>query len=381
VFGAPVIRDEEFAEVADTLRSGWIGFGPKCLRFEGEFSRYVGCRHAISLSSGTAGLHLAVVVSGIGPGDEVITTPLTFAATANAIEHVGARPVFVDVDRRSQNIDPEQIARAITPRTKAIIAVHMAGRPCAMGEIHEMAARQGLVVIEDAAHALEAFWQGQKVGNISKFTVFSFYATKNVTTAEGGMLTTSDDEMAERLRTLRLHGMTGDAWKRYSGDHLEASDVVEAGFKYNLTDLQASLGLHQLRRVEHNLGIREQLWGTYDAGLQDLDAIETPSPVSAKDRHARHLYTILLRHERLRIDRHAFRSAIDAEGIGTGVHFVPLHLHTYYQRRYGYRRGDFPVAEDIGARTVSLPLSAGLTEADACRVVEAVRRVVGDHGR
>jgi dTDP-4-amino-4,6-dideoxygalactose transaminase len=324
-------------------------------------------------------LHLALVASGVGPGDEVITTPVTFAATANAIEHVGARPIFVDVERWSHNIDPDRLAAALTPRTRAVIPVHMAGRPCSMDQIHDIAARHGLVVIEDAAHAIEAFWQERKVGTISRLTVFSFYATKNVTTADGGMVTTPDDGLAERLRVLRLHGQASDAWARYSGDPVVTHDTVDAGFKYNLTDLQASLGLHQLRRVESNLRRREDVWRAYDAAFEHLEAIETPAPVTPGHRHARHLYTMLIRPEALRIDRQTFVASLGQEGIGTGIHFVPLHLHTYYRQRYGYRLGDFPMAEEIGARTVSLPLSAALSEEDVEDVVAAVRKVVHDN--
>jgi dTDP-4-amino-4,6-dideoxygalactose transaminase len=381
VFGAPLIGEAEIAEVVDTLRSGWIGFGPKCLRLEREFAGYVGAAQAVSLGSCTAGLHLALVVAGVGPGDEVITTPLTFAATANVIEHVGARPVFVDVEEASQNISPSAIEAAITPRTKAIIPVHMAGRPCDMDAIGALAERHGLTVIEDAAHAVEGAWNGRKIGSISRFTVFSFYATKNLTTAEGGMLTTADAAGAERIRTLRLHGISKDAWKRYSAAGFTPYETIEPGYKYNLTDLQASLGLHQLARIEENLGVRERLWRFYDAAFADLEAVETPAPCAPEERHARHLYTLLLRPQRLRIDRQRFIEALQAENIGAGIHFVPVHLHAYYREKYGYRPGDFPQAEQVGARTVSLPLSAKLTERDAQDVADAVRKVVNYYGR
>lgn len=381
VFGAPFIGEEEIAEVTDTLRSGWIGFGPKCLRFEEQFAGYVHAREAISVGSCTAGLHLALIAGGVGPDDEVITTPLTFAATANVIEHVGARPVFVDVDRATQNIDPNRIEAAITPRTRAIMPVHMAGRACDMDAIGAIAERNGLTVIEDAAHAIEAWWRDRKIGSISPFTVFSFYATKNLTTAEGGMLTTDDPAIAERLRLIRLHGISHDAWKRYSASGFVPYETIEPGYKYNLTDLQASLGLHQLARIEDNLAVRERHWSTYDRVFAELDSVETPAPIQPKEGHARHLYTILLRPDRLDIDRGQFLEALRAENIGTGIHFTAVHLHAYYRHKYDYRLGDFPNAEEIGSRTVSLPLSAKLTDSDVHDVTAAVRKVVTYYAR
>ncbi len=379
VFGAPFIGEEEIAEVVDTLRSGWIGFGPKSVRFEEAFARYVKAPHAVSVSSCTAGLHLALVAAGIGPGDEVITTPLTFAATVNVIEHVGARPVFVDVDQETYNLDPARLQDAITDRTRAVIPVHMAGRPCDMDRIAQITAPRSITVIEDAAHAVEAAWQGRKIGSISRFTAFSFYATKNLTTGEGGMLTTTDGDAAQRLRTLRLHGLSHDAWKRYSAEGFRTYETVEPGYKYNLTDMQASLGLHQLARIETSLAVRERLWQAYDAAFTGLPAVELPPPARPGERHARHLYTILLRLERLRIDRQHFLDALKAENIGAGVHFVPVHLHAYYRQKYGYRPGCFLNAEAIGERIVSLPLSARVTEADVQDVVAAVRKVVSYH--
>ncbi len=376
VFGAPFIGEEEIAEVVDTLRSGWIGFGPKSIRFEEEFARYVQAPHAVSVSSCTAGLHLALIAAGIGPGHEVITTPLTFAATANVIEHVGARPVFADIDRETYNLDPAALESAITNRTRAVIPVHMAGRPCDMDRISEIAAEKSITVIEDAAHAVEAAWHGRKIGSISRFTAFSFYATKNLTTGEGGMLTTTDSDAAQRLRTLRLHGLSHDAWKRYSAEGFRPYEIVEPGYKYNLTDMQASLGLHQLARIEASLAVRERLWRAYDAALAGLQAVETPVPARAGERHARHLYTILLRLERLRIDRQQFLHALKEENIGAGVHFVPVHLHAYYRQKYGYAPGRFPNAEAVGDCIVSLPLSAKVSNADVQDAAAAVRKLV-----
>lgn len=381
VFGAPLIGKEEIAEVVDTLESGWIGFGPKSLKFEENFARYTHAQHAISVGSCTAGLHLALIAAGIQPGDEVITTPLTFAATANVIEHVGARPVFVDVERDTQNIDASKIEAAITPKTKAIMPVHMAGRPCDMDAIGDIADRHRLVVIEDAAHAIETWWRDRKIGSISPFTVFSFYATKNLTTAEGGMLTTADEATAERLRLIRLHGISKDAWKRYSADGFSPYETLEPGYKYNLTDIQASLGLHQLARVDDNLKIRERHWEAYNQGFEDIPGVETPAPVPDDIRHGRHLYTILLRPERLKIDRQQFLEALKAENVGTGIHFTAVHLHAFYHHKYDYKSGDFPNAEEIGDRTISLPLSAKITDEDVQDVISAVRKVATYYAR
>ncbi len=376
VFGSPLIAEAEIQEVVDTLRSGWLGTGPKVRRFEGDFARYVGCKHAIALSSCTAGLHLALDVLGIGEGDEVITSPMTFAATANVIVHCRARPVFVDVERETQNIDPNRLEAALTPRTKAIIPVHMAGRPCNMDAIMEIARRHRLSVIEDAAHAAEAIWRGRRIGTIGDFTAFSFYVTKNVCTGEGGMLTTANDDWAEVVRIKSLHGISKDAWKRYSTEGFQPYEALYAGYKYNMTDIQAALGIHQLARVEENLKVRERHWQMYDETFADMPGIITPSKdLSPDSRHARHLYTILLQTDRLRITRNQFIEALKAENIGTGIHFTALHLHKFYRDTFGYSPGDFPNAEWIGERTISLPLSPKLNQEDITDVIRAVERV------
>jgi dTDP-4-amino-4,6-dideoxygalactose transaminase len=381
VFGAPAIGEEEIAEVVDTMRSGWIGFGPKCLRFESEFARYAEAPYAVSLGSCTAGLHLALIAAGVGPGDEVITTPLTFVATANVIELVGATPVFADVDRHTQNIDPERLEAAITSKTKAIIPVHMAGRPCDMDALTDIATRHDLIVIEDAAHSVEGAWAGRKIGSISRFTAFSFYATKNLTTAEGGMLTVLAESDADRLRVLRLHGISRDAWNRYSSDGVATYEAIEPGFKYNMTDIQGAIGIHQLARLEANLVVRSQIWEAYDSAFAGVPQIEIPAPAGPHERHARHLYTILIRPDRLIEGRAAIIQALRAENIGSGIHFLPVHLHAYYSRKYGYSPGAFPSAEEIGSRTISLPFSARLSDADVNDVVSAVLKVVRHYGR
>lgn len=380
VFGSPAIGEEEIEEVVKTIKSGWLGTGPKVQRFEEEFRKYVGAKYAVALNSCTAGLHLALEVLGVGPGDEVITTPMTFAATANVIVHRRARPVFVDVERETMNIDPRLIEAAITPRTKAIIPVHLAGRPCKMDQIMAIARRHGLHVIEDAAHAIEAWYGDQKVGSIGDITAFSFYVTKNVVAGEGGMVTTNKAEWAEEIRIKSLHGISKDAWKRYLSAGFQPYETLYPGYKYNMTDIQASLGIHQLARVEQNLKIREKIWQRYNEAFADIPEIITPLEEEGI-RHARHLYTILLRVEELKIDRNQFIEALKAENIGTGIHYVALHLHKYYRETFGYKRGDFPNAEYISDRTVSLPLSAKLTEADVDDVIRAVRKVIAAYAQ
>ncbi len=377
VFGSPLIAAAEIQEVVDTLRSGWLGTGPKVRRFEEDFARYVGCKNAIAVSSCTAGLHLALDVLGIGEGDEVISSPMTFAATANVIVHRRALPVFVDVGRETQNIDPSCFEAAITRRTKAIIPIHMAGRPCDMDTIMEIAHRHGLSVIEDAAHAAEAIWRGRRIGTIGDFTAFSFYVTKNICTGEGGMLTSNNDDWAEAVRIKSLHGISKDAWKRYSAEGFQPYETLYPGYKYNMTDIQAALGIHQLARAEQNLKVRERYWQMYDEAFVNIPEIITPSKdLPPNSRHARHLYTILLQTDRLRLSRNQFIEALKAENIGTGIHFTALHMHKFYRETFGYRQGDFPNAEWIGERTVSLPLSPKLNERDVADVVKAVQKVV-----
>ena len=375
VFGSPALEEEEIQEVVATLRSGWIGTGPRVGRFEEDFRKYVGAKHALALNSCTAALHLSMVAAGVGPGDEVITTPHTFAATANAIVHTGATPVFVDVDRRTQNINPELIEPAITGRTRAILPVHFAGRPCDMDPISNAARRHGLLVIEDAAHAIESIYRGRHAGTLGDAGCFSFYVTKNLVTGEGGMVTTDHDAWAEKIQTYGLHGMSRGAWRRYSDSGFVHYQVLYPGFKYNMTDMQAALGIHQLRRLARYAQRRRQIWERYDAAFADLPA-ETPAPEEPDTVHARHLYTLLLELPKLRASRDAVVEQLKAEGIGTGIHFVSLHLHPYYRDRFGYAPHDFPGAREISERTISLPMSARLADRDVEDVVAAVRKVL-----
>ena len=376
VFGRPHICEAEINEVVDTLRSGWIGTGPRTHQFEETFRKYIGSKYAIALNSCTAGLHLALDVLGINEGDEVITTPITFPSTANVIVHKRANPIFVDVEKDTMNIDPARIEEAITRKTKAIMPVHMAGRPCDMGKIMDIADSYNLFVIEDAAHAIEARYKGQKVGNIGDITSFSFYVTKNLVTGEGGMVATNNDQWAEEMRIKSLHGISRDAWNRYSNKGFEPYETIYTGYKYNMTDMQAALGIHQLERIEENLKIRERIWRIYDEAFDDIPEIITPQPIGKDNRHSRHLYTILLRLERLSIRRDEFIAALIAENIGAGIHFTTLHLHHYYKTNFGFKQGDYPNAEYISDRTVSLPLSPNLTDTDLQDVINAVTKII-----
>lgn len=375
VFGRPHFGPEEIEEVVDSLESGWVGTGPKVAAFETSFARYTDARHAIAVNSCTAALHLSMLVAGIGPGDEVVTSAMTFVATANAILHAGATPVLVDCDPRTGLIRPEAVARAVTDRTRAVIPVHLYGQVCDMHAIGEIADRHDLVVIEDAAHALEAVYRDRKVGSISDLTCFSFYATKNLATGEGGMITTDREDLADRLKVFALHGLSADAWRRYSDSGYLKYEMVELGYKYNMMDIQAALGLHQLPRLEERLRRREEIWRRYDEAFADLPVI-TPSGTDPETLHARHLYALLVDPDDAGVGRDTFMRGLHERGIGSGIHYVGVHLHQYYRERFGYTGGDFPSATWLGERTVSIPLSPHLEDGDVERVVGAVRAVL-----
>lgn len=380
VFGSPYIGKEEISEMVKTLQSGWIGTGPKTAKFEQKVSRYVGAKYGLALNSCTAGLHLSLLVCNIRPGDEVITTPLTFCATINTIIHCSATPVFVDVDRETMNIDPAKIEKAITKKTKAIIPVHLAGRPCEMDAIMRIAKKHNLFVIEDAAQALGSKYKGKKIGSISDLTCFSFYVTKNIITGEGGMVATNNKNFANKIKIYALHGMSKDAWKRYSDNGYKHYQVVYPGYKYNMTDMQASLGIHQLNRIEKFDKKRQKIWNLYNAAFKELP-IELPAPFGEDIHHNKHLYTLLIDKKKCGISRDAFIQELHRRGIGTGVHFIPIHLHQYYRERFGYKPGDYPNAEYIGERTVSLPLSAKMTQSEINRVIKAVKEVISTHNK
>ncbi len=371
VFGSPAIGQEEINEVMDTIRSGWLGTGPKTHRFEREFADYLGVKHCVAVSSCTAALHLSMLAAGIGPGNEVIVPAMTFCASANAVVHTNARPVFADVEKDGMTLDPIDVERKITRNTKAILPVHFHGRAADLKRLRAIAEKHKLYIIEDAAHAIETLYQGKHIGAVGDIACFSFYITKNMTTVEGGMVATNNDEWASLIKTYALHGMSQDAWARFSDAGYKHYEVVVPGFKYNMTDMQASFGIHQLHRVEENLKKREHIWHAYNEAFKDLP-VTLPPEGGQSTRHARHLYAIRLT-KQAKIGRDAFMESMHRQNIGTGVHYTALHLHRYYREKFGHKQGDFPNAEEIGYTTVSLPLSAKLSDSDVLDVVNAVR--------
>ena len=378
-FSPPAIGQEEIDEVVDTLRSPWITTGPKVDRFEREFAAFLGAPGAVAMSSCTAALHTALVGLGVGQGDEVITSPITFAATVNVIEHVGARPVLADVDPETLNLDPARVAEVITPWTRAVVPVHFAGHPAELDAIQTLADRHGLAVIEDAAHALPASYRGRRIGAGPNPAAFSFYATKNLTTAEGGMLTGPAD-LLESARVIGLHGMTRDAWKRYARGGTWRYEVVRPGFKYNMTDIAAALGLHQLAKLTGFHRRRAEIAARYSAAFAAEPALEVPAERDHVE-HAWHLYVLRLRPGALTIDRDQFIEELALREIGTSVHFIPIHMHPYYRDTYGYRPGNYPVAHENFQRMLSLPLHPRLTGDDVADVIEAVLDVVHAYRR
>jgi dTDP-4-amino-4,6-dideoxygalactose transaminase len=377
IFGAPALGDEELEEVLACVRSGWLGTGPRVKRFEADFAAYKGVDASLAagVNSCTAALHVSMVAAGLDHGAEVITTPMTFCATVNAIIHAGLTPVLADVDPVTQCIDPRAIEAAITPRTQAIIPVHFAGRPCDMDAIMAIAAKHGLIVIEDCAHAIETEYRGRKAGTFGDFGCFSFYATKNVATGEGGMILARDPQRIARARILALHGMSKDAWHRFSDKGYKHYDVVEAGFKYNMMDLQAAIGIHQLAKVERHWQRRLEIWNAYLEAFADLP-IDLPAPFEPETRHALHLFTIGVDADRCGINRDDFMMRLHEAGIGTGVHYRSIAEHPYYQERFGWRPEEWPVAMQIGRTTVSLPLSPALNQGDVARVAEATSAAI-----
>jgi dTDP-4-amino-4,6-dideoxygalactose transaminase len=377
VFGAPQIDEAEIDEVVACLRSGWLGTGPRVAQFEADFAafRSVSPERVAAVNSCTAALHVSMLAAGIEPGAEVITTPLTFCASVNAILHAGLTPVLADVDPSSQNIDPAAIEAAITPRTRAILPVHFAGRPCAMDQIMAIARKHQLVVIEDCAHAVEAEFGGRPLGTFGDFGCFSFYVTKNVVTGEGGMILGRSEEQVARARILALHGMSKDAWHRFGDQGYKHYQVVECGFKYNMMDVQAAIGLHQLSRVEQNWRRRAAIWQRYDQAFAGLP-IGLPAAADANTRHGLHLYTVMIDKRRCGIERDDFLGAMNAARIGTGVHYLSIPEHPYYQERFGWRPEQWPRAMKLGRETVSLPLSPGLSDEDVERVIASVRDIL-----
>jgi len=376
IYGSPKIEQSEIDEVVSCMKSGWIGTGPKVEQFENDFKSYKGASHAVALNSCTAALHLSILASGLESGDEVITTAMTFSATVNAIINAGGvQPVLVDIDPTSMNLDPEKIEEKITPRTRAILPVHFAGRPCNMDTITAIARNHNLKVIEDCAHAIETEYKGHKAGTIGDFGCFSFYVTKNIITGEGGMILSRREEDAARIKTLALHGMSKDAWKRFGDEGHKHYFVVEAGFKYNMMDIQAAIGIHQLKRIERYWQRRQKIWQKYNEAFTDLP-ITCPSDAEPDTRHAYHLYTILIDKEKTGISRDDFLDAMTRENIGVGVHYLSIPEHPYYQHTFGWKPEDYPNAMKTGRQTVSLPLSAKLTDSDVGDVIEAVHKIL-----
>ena len=374
-FAVPHITQAEIDEVVDTLRNGWLTTGPKTKRFECEFARKVNAPYAVAVNSATAAMHLALDAIGLQPGDEVIVPVYTFTASAEVIIYFRARPVFVDVDPVTCNLNPAQLEKCITPRTRAIIVVHIAGLPAEMDSILSIARAHNLPVIEDAAHAFPARYRGRMIGSMGDLTAFSFYATKTLSTGEGGMLTTANAEYAERASMQSLHGISRDAWKRYGAEGSWYYEVIQAGYKYNMTDIAAALGLHQLARCDWLLERRQTIAKRYTEVFSQWPELGTP-PNPPHIEHAWHLYMLRLQLERLTITRDAFIQELARANIGTSVHFIPLHLHPFYRETYQLVPGDFPVALDIYQRVISLPIYPGMSDDDVEDVIAAIGRII-----
>jgi len=379
-FHRPSIGEEEIAEVVDTLRSGWLTSGPKVDRFQREFAAAVQARHAVALNSATAALHLALEAVGVRAGDEVVIPAYTFAATGEVVTYLGARPVLADCRADTFNLDASTIEPCLTSRTKAIVPVHIAGQVCDMEPILELARSRGLFVVEDAAHALPATYKGRSVGTIGDVTAFSFYATKTITTGEGGMVTTEREDYAARMKQMSLHGLSGDAWNRYTARGHWYYEIVEFGFKCNMTDVAAAMGLRQLEKMSAFHRRREQIARRYSDAFGDLDTCSTPRDAGLGI-HAWHLYILELNLAALRASRNDVLDRLREKGVGTSVHFMPLNLHPVYQRTYGYEPGQFPTAEAVFDRACSLPIYPGMTDGDVAHVVDAVRTTLHDFRR
>jgi dTDP-4-amino-4,6-dideoxygalactose transaminase len=375
IFGTPLIEDAEITEVVATLKSGWLGSGPRVAQFEADFKRYKGADHAVALHSCTAALHLSMLAAGIESGDEVITTPMTFCATVNAIMHAGGTPVLADIDPLTMNIDPAEIRKKLTTKTRAIVPVHFAGRSCDMDSLGMIAREYGLKIIEDCAHAIETEYRGMKAGTIGEFGCFSFYVTKNVVTGEGGMVLAQNAEDASRIKVLGLHGMSKDAWKRFGDDGYKHYQVIECGFKYNMMDIQAAIGIHQLRRVDQYWKRREQIWKRYMTELADVP-VGLPAMPEADTRHGYHLFTLQVAKERSGLTRDSFIDAMSANNIGVGVHYLSIPEHPYYQQTFGWKPEDYPHAMRVGRSTVSIPISAKLSDRDVDDVVASIKAIL-----
>ena len=374
-YALPLIEDDDIEAVVDSLKSNWVTKGPKTAEFEKKFADYIGVKHAIAFNSCTAGLHTALIAAGVGEGDEVITTPMTFAASANVIIHAGATPVFVDIDPVTMNIDHTRIEEKITPRTRAIIPVHIAGFPCEMDEIMAIASKYNLFVLEDAAHAVHTRYKDKMIGSIGDATAFSFYATKNLMTGEGGMVTTDNDDLADKLRVYSLHGMSRNAWNRYTAKGSWHYEITYPGYKYNMTDIQAALGMTQLAKLDSMQKTRESIAYRYNQAFADLPELEIPTDREYA-RHAWHLYIIKLNLGIITVDRAEFIELLKEENIGTSVHFIPVHLHPYYRDTFRFKPGDLLQSERVYERIISLPLYPKMSDTDVQDVIDAVKRLL-----
>jgi dTDP-4-amino-4,6-dideoxygalactose transaminase len=375
-FHRPSIGREELDAVQQVLTSCWLTTGPAVQQFEREFAKYIGCKHALAVNSATAALHLALDAIGLRPGDEVLVPTYTFTSTAEVITYFGSRPVLCDSIPGAFNIDPTDVAARVTDKTRAIIPVHIAGEPCDLDAIHRIAEQHSLHVIEDAAHALPASFHGRRIGTTSELTAFSFYATKTITTGEGGMLTTDNDDFAGRVTRMRLHGISGDAWKRYSKEGSWYYEILDAGYKANLCDLLAALGSAQLAKCDNFARRRRSIAEIYRSSFAELEELENPSAPPDGVDHAWHLFILRIRPDSISLDRNQFVDELKRSGIGTSVHFIPLHLHPFYRSAYGYRRGDFPNAEEAYSRCLSLPIFPDMSSAEVDRVVRNVSEIV-----
>ncbi|MDY9922950.1 DegT/DnrJ/EryC1/StrS family aminotransferase [Methanobacterium sp.] len=377
-FSRHSIGKEEINEVVDSLKSDWITTGPKTKEFEKNFKNFIGCNHAIAVNSCTAALQVALAAAGIKEGDEVITSPLTFVATVEVIIHLKATPIFVDIEKNTFNIDINKIEEKISKKTKAIIPVHYGGHPCDMDRIMQIASDNDLIVIEDAAHAIGSKYKQNLVGNIGDVTCFSFYATKNLATAEGGMITTNNTELAEKMRILSLHGISKDAWKRYSSEGSWYYEIQDLGYKANMSDIEASIGIHQLKKFDLMQKRRKEIAMAYTKSFKDIKEIKTPN-VESYAEHAWHLYPILINTKLLNISRNEFIEALKTENIGTSVHFIPIHLHPYYLNNYGFKRGDFPVTESVYDMEISLPIYPRMSDEDVRYVINVIQKITHLH--
>jgi dTDP-4-amino-4,6-dideoxygalactose transaminase len=375
IFGAPIIGDAEIQEVVASMKAGWLGTGPKVARFESDFAAYKGVKFVAALNSCTAALHLSMLSAGLQPGDEVITSPMTFCATVNSIIHAGGTPVLADVHLDSMNIDPAQVELKITPKTKALLPVHFGGRCCEMDALLRIAQRHKLTLVEDCAHAIESEYHGRKAGTFGDFGCFSFYVTKNIITGEGGMVIARREQDIDRVKTAGLHGMSKDAWKRFSDNGYKHYQVVQCGFKYNMMDLQAAIGIHQLANIDLFWRRRKIIWNLYNQAFEDLPVV-TPSAPEPDTTHAYHLYTLLIDPEKCGISRDDFLNAMTSMNIGVGVHYLSIPEHPFYQKTFGWRPEHYPNSMYIGRHTVSLPISAKLTDIDVQDVIDAVRLIL-----